>query len=69
MTGLSSQVEEAAYDLQTATAVTVTTATVTTATVAAPAASATTGKVRAASTSCCLLSTHEVEVVEVEVEG
>ena len=60
---LSSQVEEETYELQTVTVVTVTTATG-----ATPAASATTGKVRAASPTCCLFSTHEVEVVEVEVE-
>ena len=55
--GLSSQVEEEPYEVQTATA-----------TGATPAGSATTGKVRAASPTCCLLSTHEVEVVEMEVE-
>ena len=55
--GLHSQVEEASFDLQTATA-----------TGATPAGSATTGKVRAASSTCCLLSIDEVEV-EVEVEG
>ena len=62
--GLSSQVEEETYDLQTATVVTVTTATV-----ATPAASGKTGKVCAASPTCCLLSTNEVEVVEVEAES
>ncbi len=39
-----------------------------TATRANPAGSATTGKVHAASPTCCLLSIDEVEV-EVEVEG
>ena len=61
--GLSSQVEEDTYELPTATATAVTTATG-----ATPAAGATTDKGSAASPTCCLLSTNEVEVVEVEVE-
>ena len=59
--GLSPQVEEEPGEVQTASATSVT-----------PAGSATTGKVRATSPTCCLLlSTNEVEVVEgeVEVEG
>ena len=51
--GLSSQVEEEPYEVQTATAT---------------GASATTGKVRAASPTCCFLSTHELEVAELEVK-
>ncbi len=54
---------EEPYELQTATATAVTTATC-----ATTATGATTGKVHAASPTCCLLSIDEVEV-EVEVEG
>ena len=56
LVGLSSLAEEEPCEEQTATA-----------TGATPAESATTGKVRAASPTCCLLSTHEVEVVEVKL--
>ena len=52
---------EESYELQTA-------VTLKTATGETPAASAT-GRVHAASPTCCFLSPNEVEVVELEVEG